>query len=410
MADLYNNKEQKQELLPFDNVKYRKSNKLVNSRGRSSASVHKLFTVAISEAKFNGENNCAEAIISGTKLRKIFNNFTGSFYESVKNACMSDKKKPDLLSWRLGMEDAESETFKYVNVVTSAEFTNGTLRVVFSPEVTKELTGLKNNYSEFYRAVTLQMKSSYSMMLYEKLSSQADYLRSTTKNQNGPYVIVYSLKELRLALGVDTEPLGGKKDDKKPRMYSRFQDFKLRVLDVAVDETNEISPLYVEYNIIKAGRGAKAEAIEFIVTRKKKESVEPISKDEELRRKIAFADATSLLAGEDIGIREVQSICREADYDYSKIEHAYELSKKQDLITNFTGWMIAALRNDYQDTSSPEKEEKKKTAKKASGTKTKKTGAKHFEYERQYTDQEWAEMENMLNNCWVDSSDYEERE
>ena len=341
--------EKKEGLVVFDSVKYRKSNKLVNSRGRTSASVHKLFTVAISEAKFNVSTNNAEAVITGTKLRKIFNNYAGSFYDSVRNACMSDSRKPDLLSWRLGMEDPASQTFKYVNVVTSAEFKNGTLRVVFSPEVTKELTGLKSNYSEFYRYVTLQMKSSYSMMLYEKLSSQADYLRSTTKNANGPYKITYSMEELRLALGVDIEPMDNRKKDDKQPMYSRFQDFKARVLDVAVNETNEISPLHVEYEPIRSGRGAKIAGIEFIVTRKKQEEPEVISEDEELRRKIVFADATVLFADEDVSIREVRTICKESGYDLDKMKKAYELSKKQDIIANFTGWMVAAIRDGYED-------------------------------------------------------------
>lgn len=391
----------KEELLEIDNVKYRKSNKLVNSRGKTSASVHRLFTVAISEAKFDIANNHAEAVITGTKLRKIFNNYTGSFYESVRNACMSDRHKPDLLSWRLGMEDPESETFKYVNVVTSAEFKNGTLRVVFSPEVTKELTGLKSNYSEFYRYVTLQMKSSYSMMLYEKLSSQADYLRSTQKNPYGPYIITYSMEELRLALGVDIEPMDGRKKDVKPPMYTRFPDFKARVLDVAVNETNELSPLHVEYKPIRAGRGAKTVGIEFIVTRKKKEEIEVISPEEELRRKIVFADVSDLLADKDVSTREIQTICKEAGYDIDKIKNAYELSMKQDQIANFTGWMVSAIRNNYQDTTYSEEIPKEKEKKKAKKTKTASAGAKkrkkHFELERDDIDFDQLEKDLLSN-------------
>lgn len=382
--------EKKEGLVVFDSVKYRKSNKLVNSRGRTSASVHKLFTVAISEAKFNVSTNNAEAVITGTKLRKIFNNYAGSFYDSVRNACMSDSRKPDLLSWRLGMEDPASQTFKYVNVVTSAEFKNGTLRVVFSPEVTKELTGLKSNYSEFYRYVTLQMKSSYSMMLYEKLSSQADYLRSTTKNANGPYKITYSMEELRLALGVDIEPMDNRKKDDKQPMYSRFQDFKARVLDVAVNETNEISPLHVEYEPIRSGRGAKIAGIEFIVTRKKQEEPEVISEDEELRRKIVFADATALFADEDVSIREVRTICKESGYDLDKMKKAYELSKKQDIIANFTGWMVAAIRDGYEDCTDKKKEQK--AQKKA--TKKRKTKNDFQEFEQ--TDYDMEDLENSI--------------
>ena len=348
----------KEEQYALSKVKYRKSNKLVNSRGRTSASVHKLFTVAISEAKLDASGNQAVAVIAGQKLRKIFNNYTGSFYETVKNSCNSPTHKPDLLSWRLGMEDEENKTFKYINVVNSAEFSNGELRIVFSPEVTKEISGLKSNYSEFYRYITLRMKSSYSMVLYERLSGQADYLRSTTRNLNGPYYISYSIEELRSTFSLDYETVENRKKVQK-HMYARYIDMKKNVLDVAREEINEISPIHVDYKPILAGHGGKTVSIEFIVTRKDEAPAEEISKEEETRRKIVYADVTELLSEEDIGVKDIRTICSEAGYCYEKIEAAYQLAKKQDYISNFTGWMISAIKNEYKESSSSSSSDRK---------------------------------------------------
>ena len=362
MAEQIKNKISEEEQKQLAMVKYRKSNKLVNSRGRTSASVHRLFTVAISEAKLVG--NQAVATIPGTKLRAIFQNYTGSFYDVVRRACKSPTNKADLLSWRLEMEDDTTESFSYINVVSSAEFKNGKLTVVFSPEITKEITGLRSNYSEFYRGITLSMKSSCSMILYERLSSQADYLRSTTHNESGPYYVEYDMEELRHIFSLDYVATEGKKTVQK-NLYSRYADFRINILEVAKSEINELSPLTIEYEPIMRGHGGRIVAIKFVVERKQK--AHEISKEEQTRRKIVFADVSELLENQNLPVKTIQRICETADYDYDKVKAAYDLSEQQAEIDNFAGWMISAIRDGYQ--VSP-------TGKKASEKSTKKAGAK----------------------------------
>lgn len=370
-------------------VKYRKSNKLVNSRGRTSASVHRLFTVAISEAKLIG--NQAVATIPGTKLRAIFQNYTGSFYDVVRRACKSPTNKADLLSWRLEMEDDTTESFSYINVVSSAEFKNGKLTVVFSPEITKEITGLRSNYSEFYRGITLAMKSSCSMILYERLSSQADYLRSTKHNENGPYYVEYDMEELRHVFSLDYTTTEGKKTVKK-HLYQRYVDFRVNILEVAKAEINELSPLTIEYEPIMRGRGGKTVGIKFIIERKQK--AQTISKEEQTRRKVVFADVSGLLENQNLPIKTIQRICETADYDYDKIKAAYDLSEQQAEIDNFAGWLISAIRDGYQ-ASTTEKKASGKTAKKA-GTKTSKKKKKPQFSDFEQTEYDFDELEEKL--------------
>lgn len=375
MVEQSKNKISEEEKKQLAMVKYRKSNKLVNSRGRTSASVHRLFTVAISEAKLVG--NQAVATIPGTKLRAIFQNYTGSFYDVVRRACKSPTNKADLLSWRLEMEDDATESFSYINVVSSAEFKNGKLTVVFSPEITKEITGLRSNYSEFYRGITLSMKSSCSMILYERLSSQADYLRSTTHNENGPYYVEYDMEELRHIFSLDYVTTERKKTVKK-HLYPRYADFRINILEVAKSEINALSPLTITYVPIMRGHGGRVVAIKFIVERKQK--AQAISREEQIRRKIVYADVSGLLENQNLPVKTIQRICEAADYDYDKIQAAYDLSEQQTEIENFAGWMIQAIRDGYQ--ASPAKKSSEKTVKKTgakTGHKKKKPAFSDFE-------------------------------
>ena len=389
MEEQNKNKISEEEQKQLAMVKYRKSNKLVNSRGRTSASVHRLFTVAISEAKLIG--NQAVATIPGTKLRAIFQNYTGSFYDVVRRACKSPTNKADLLSWRLEMEDDDTESFSYINVVSSAEFKNGKLTVVFSPEITKEITGLRSNYSEFYRGITLSMKSSCSMILYERLSSQADYLRSTKHNENGPYYVEYDMEELRHIFSLDYTTTEGKKTVKK-HLYQRYVDFRVNILEVAKAEINELSPLTIEYEPIMRGRGGKIVGIKFIIERKQK--AQTISKEEQTRRKVVFADVSGLLENQNLPIKTIQRICETADYDYDKIKAAYDLSEQQAEIDNFAGWLISAIRDGYQ-VSTTEKKASGKAAKKA-GTKTSKKTKKPQFSDFEQTEYDFDELEEKL--------------
>lgn len=389
MEEQNKNKISEEEQKQLAMVKYRKSNKLVNSRGRTSASVHRLFTVAISEAKLIG--NQAVATIPGTKLRAIFQNYTGSFYDVVRRACKSPTNKADLLSWRLEMEDDTTESFSYINVVSSAEFKNGKLTVVFSPEITKEITGLRSNYSEFYRGITLSMKSSCSMILYERLSSQADYLRSTKHNENGPYYVEYDMEELRHIFSLDYTTTEGKKTVKK-HLYQRYVDFRVNILEVAKAEINELSPLTIEYEPIMRGRGGKIIGIKFIIERKQK--AQTISKEEQTRRKVVFADVSGLLENQNLPIKTIQRICETADYDYDKIKAAYDLSEQQAEIDNFAGWLISAIRDDYQ-ASTTEKKSSGKMVKKA-GTKTSKKKKKPQFSDFEQTEYDFDELEEKL--------------
>ena len=85
----------------LSNQHYKKANTLINSKGRSTLLVQKLFAVSIAKAELNPDDNTLEANIYGTDLKKIFGVKGGSFYEHIKAAIEPAKSKPSILDWRI---------------------------------------------------------------------------------------------------------------------------------------------------------------------------------------------------------------------------------------------------------------------------------------------------------------------
>lgn len=360
-------------------VKYRKSNRLINARGKSTALVQKLFTVGITEAKADADGNIV-ACVPGAELRRIFGNYTGSFYETVKVACDSgDLHKPDLLSWRLRVEDKKKGTFVSTNVVSQASFDGKNLRIKFNPDIKNDIYNLSSQYTELYQYVVIKMKSPYSMQLYERFQSEMDFQRAVRHDDVGPYQITYTIEEIRDIFSLDYDALEGGRM-RSHHLYKGFSDFRKHVLDVAKEEINAISPINMDYEPVQSGRGGKVISIRFTVSRKEAQKKKALSPDEILQRKIVFADAAAILA-KTLDVEDIQAVCNAADYDIEKIKVAYELYRQASNVKNPTGWMIQAIKEGYKELQPEEKTEKsnKKTSK---GTKKSKQSEKLKDYQK----------------------------
>lgn len=383
------------EELALQQVKYRKSNRIINARGKSSALVQKLFTVGITHIR-QDKDGAIVARITGQELRAIFRNYTGSFYDAVKTACDSeDAQKPDLMSWRIRIADKEHNEWKSTNVVTEASFKNGMLNIVFNQSIKDDIFNVKTQYTELYQNVTIQLKSPYSIQLYEKFQSEMDYQRATRHNQNGPYYVIYPIDEMRDMFSLDFDrTIKGKKVEY--HLYKNFPDFRKHVLDVAEAELNEISPIKMQYEVIKAGRGAKAQSVKFTLIRKQQEETESISEEEELRRKIVYADASVLLLSKVRDIEDIRAICETADYDLEKIKKACDVvdNSNLDKIKNMTGFLISAIQNNYKPAEKDDAEERPAKTKRKSSAGRKKKSAEFMQTEYDFDEIE----KNLLNN------------
>ncbi|WP_026670012.1 replication initiation protein [Butyrivibrio sp. AE3006] len=349
---------------------YRKANTLINSKGRSTLLVQKLFAVSIAKAEHNPDDNTLEANIYGTDLKKIFGVKGGSFYEHIKSAIEPAKNKPSILDWRIIYSNDETQEIEAINVITDASFKNGVLNVRYNNKITPYLTNLQSNYTVLSLAEAVQLNSVYSFRLYEILKAEMDRQRAITKRP-GPYYVQYHLTDLKLRLGIidsqaDPEIISALKKgnpdyDKIEKQADKldgagklktFGNFKKFALDKAQKELNETTSIWFDYEPVKAGRGGKVVNIRFIIDVnpkvKKSNIVEEKANKTTVIDSMEVMDQIQDIIDQKIKFSEIRAIAEAADYDIDKVKAAYELSKKSKNIDNFVGWMISAIKNDYK--------------------------------------------------------------
>lgn len=325
---------------------YKKSNTLINSKGRSSAMGLKLFAVGILKAR-QSASGAITAQISGQELRRLFNRTSGSFYSEIRELIKpSDESKPSLLDWRIYIEDPAKEKVIGINVISEATFEGGELSITFNPGIKNHIYGLKGDYGSLSLSTTLSLKSSYAIRFYEIFKAYMDKQAAITKDTTGPYVLTYTISDLKEILGL-IKVTRTKDGPVRQELLSNYSNFKTRVLDRACSEINEQSNIHADYEPIRSGRGGKATGVRFILTRQaqKPKQTEALTDD----KLAVLNDASVLLKDTSLNLLDIKAICDAAEYDMSKIERAYKLSKKAKSIESLTGWMIAAIRDGYED-------------------------------------------------------------
>ena len=104
---------------------------------------------------------------------------------------------------------------------------SGNITYTFHEDMLPFLLNLQDRYTQYCFQDILPMKSTYSIRIYELLRSYFNLRKPIT----------FSLDELRHKLNCEK--------------YPRFSNFKQKVLDVAVEEINEHTDLFVEYKLEK---------------------------------------------------------------------------------------------------------------------------------------------------------------
>lgn len=357
----------------LSNQHYKKANTIINAKGRSTLLVQKLFAVSIAKAELNPDDNTLEANIYGTDLKKIFGVKGGSFYEHIKAAIEPAKNKPSILDWRIIYSNDDTKEIEAMNVITDASFKNGVLNVRYNNKITPYLTNLQSNYTVLSLAEAVQLNSVYSFRLYEILKAEMDRQRAITKRP-GPYYVQYNLTDLKLRLGIidsqaDPEIISALKRgnpdyDKIERHAEKvdgagrlktFGNFKKFALDKAKEELNSTTSIWFDYEPVKAGRGGKVVNIRFAINVNPKINNKEVEKEEKKSPSINELEIYEKVQGiieEKIMLSDIRAICEAANYDVDKIEKAYKLAKSTNNIRNITGWMISAVKSNYQSVSS----------------------------------------------------------
>ena len=263
-----------------------KSNSLINSKYKASLMEQKLFNIVLSRLQHRqfedvGEIGGLVCTLKASELKNMLGVTGGSFYTQLKTAAAS------MTSTTIGYVNDEIEAFKYMSVITSAEYKKGLFTVKFNYELKKYLIN-EAPFTVLDLPIILSYRSVYSLRLHEILLSKCYKKKRPgvshyTKRDSteGKFKIDIGISELKLSLGVVNADSKAVKailvDSAYPdydkaveraseKSFKDWYEFRRGVIDVAVKEINEVdNGTYVTYEANKAGQGGKVYSITFFV-------------------------------------------------------------------------------------------------------------------------------------------------
>ena len=358
-------------LVLIKNRTYKKSNELINSKGRGTLLSQKLFAIGMQHLTVDSTNNVV-ATIDSAELKALFGTTSGSMYSHIEEACDRSRasKGQTIFDWNILEKDPEKDHLIARQVVTDAEFKDGTLTLRYNNSLTDLIIDLKSNYTTLKLSETMSMKSVHSLRLFEILKSAYDKECALSK-ESGKHGFYYPLIELKLQLGIVT--VNGDKNVQKElakeypdydlveeiivkngdNKYADFKDFNKVVIKKAVTEINDKTDMHIEYE--KKKKGKNVVGIWFFVDRKANTEEEKIEltqsqKDEAL-------DSLYEVMHSSLKLSEVRDLCNMTDYNKDKILDAYEYMMQYNSTVDVpVAFMKAAIQNGYKK---PEKKTKK---------------------------------------------------
>lgn len=210
---------------PDHNSVIAKKNELIGQFSRYTLSEFRLIAYCLSHYDSRkAENRIIEASVD--ELKSVFNMTTKDAYAVVRQAVKSVNRKPFELETDTTDEEWYIFTgFKYFKREGRFEFR-------ISPDAQPFLLelGVNGNFTRYRLGDVYQFKSASAWKLYELLKR---WLSARSWE--------VEIEELRSLLGV-----AGK--------YPRWNNFKQRLIDPAIEEINETSDIKVDYTNIKRGR------------------------------------------------------------------------------------------------------------------------------------------------------------
>ncbi len=380
---------ERQYLINYD---YNKSNILIGAKYKSTLLENKLLALSLTRIKdaFEDKEGSLTIKIPGKEIKKIMDTSSGSFYKQLQSAAHS------LMNRKLGMSDPKKEKFKYINAVMTSEYEDGIYSIRFHPDMKKHLKDLSVPFTRLSLEMVLKFKSVYSFRLYEIVKS---YMFFANENTSGEYTFTKNLAELKFEMGIinaqekkvadileqQTSPDYDRAAEvAKEGMYASWGEFKRSALDVAVEEINDKSDIDVKYQTVSKGKGGKIVSLIFIAKPKSVISINSVTNTPELSDD-EFMDEILAMMDEQIRFRDARAIMDASGRDLEAIRRVYKIAKSQKSVDNIVGFMIAGLKNDYQQPVASNTD---------NNTSTVKTQFHEFEQ----NDYDFADLENKLLN------------
>jgi len=349
-----------------------RSNTLISAKYKSTLTENKIMVLALKKAK-RDEFGRPTITFTTAEIKRVMGRDDGSFYTQLKSVAKA------MTGRTMFIEDKEQHSFKFINIIHSAEFENGRFTVNFTPEMNNYLDDLKNNFTTMNMGILVDFTSNYAYRIYELLKTQA----YRVEKSNTPLQIEYGLSELKLAIGcVNTQEEKVQREMDKPnpdfdyivnevakeKHFDKWYDFKVNVLEVAKRQINQKSDLEIDYEPLRSGRGGKVVKVTFYI--KKNLNYSDFEARTVKENEILLKNGTSVIDTQDnedmedlnsqfeevmdyidvkVSSKDINAFLSISDYDVKKIKKVYDLSKKQADIKNFVAWMKAALKEEYSE-------------------------------------------------------------
>jgi len=227
----------------MNNNSITKSNSLIEAGYRLSLTEMQIILYGISLINPVRKNFPLCYRIDISRFAEMFGREHGQIYNEVKEAVQKRFWERDF-SYK--DEDGKTITNRWLTRIRHQDKT-GFIEIKFSEEVQPYLHQLQNRFTTYYIEQIADMKSVYSVRFYEL------GIMHLNKSKTCKCVFKLSIDEIKKRLELTDK-------------YSRFSNFKDRVLEKSKQEINRSSDIKLTYEVIKQGRVPNK--IKFTVTKK----------------------------------------------------------------------------------------------------------------------------------------------
>lgn len=368
----------------------KKANQLITGKHKISAIEQKIFNLSLAKVKFDKKLGRPVAELTVKEMREILDCKGNSIYRHIQNLSHTLRDRTIIIN------NLENDEYLMIGLINIVEYRNGVMKLKFEPECTDLVLNLKSNYTKLDLSLYKKLNNIYAMRLYE-------IFKSKIYKSEDSLSLTYGINNLKLTIGMiqinddihkaiirgdDIEEVVENSDGVDSLKDS--SNFR-RALNTAIDEINDITDIYVEYDFIKKGIGGKIRAICFTVTDKSKlKKIKVKSNDVKPQPKEIVPSDDEIfdliielkLSINELRPTQIRKLLECANYDKDKVLEKYKLAKQKGNVNDLMAWLVTAIKDDFKSPSN--------------NNKVKPKNKFHDFSQREYTQEQLDELERKL--------------
>lgn len=343
-------------------LKYKKSNELISAKYKASTLENQLIAIALSRLEEQYDDKgllCFEAEIYPNEIRQLIKD-DDHIYRDLKKVAKKMINRP------ICIED-DKGNFNFFQLIPNAEYKNRVFKISFNKALKRHIYELSEKYTTLQLSMVTELKD-WSFRIYEVLKK--DYGYYSTKNHTTSCQVEYRISEFRFMIGlanIEDDSIRDKLKNnpdwdelyellpKKEKKYTRINDFRKNVLDIAKADLENKSDLVFTYELIAEGRFQKR--IKFTIESQELKATDTILQKQRIIKKgmkqlIIPSDMPQFRVfydkyeGDDdfqFGKDDLTLFLERAAFNIGIVEEAIEVARKQPNLKNFMGWILSYI-------------------------------------------------------------------